>query len=98
MEKARPVNLIHKPLSLVGAMAGVDRLDRYVFLIPTHDQVLYNQMSTLLRPMTRIIDEQRGAPEDERQISSVSVLYNEKVPTHWFCETEAEGSTIIRGR
>jgi len=100
MDKSRPVSLINQPASLIGAMAGVDRLDRYIFEIPRTDAVLHENLTALLRPMTTIIDLSRDAPEDERRIIAVSLLYNDKTPTHLFCETESVGgnNTIIRGK
>ena len=85
MEQARPVDLFHPPLSVSGAFAGVDRLKRYVFAIPD-DRLLYNQLSAIIRPMTKIADRSLERP---RMISSVSLVYNKDIPTHWFCETEA---------
>jgi hypothetical protein len=100
MDRARPVNLINKPASLIGAMAGVDRLDRYIFEIPRTDAVLHANLTSLLRPMTTIIDSSRNEPEDERRIIAVSLLYNDTTPTHLFCETETAvgNDTIIRGK
>ena len=99
MERARPVTLDHDMVMVLQDVeAGVDRLDRYIFEIP-QDRETYIQLSNLLRPMTRIHDGHRDPPENERHITSVSLLYKDTSPSHWFCETEARGkTTIIRGR
>ena len=104
MKASRMVALLHDALGMPEVEAGVDRLGRYIFVIPKVEQD-YNMLSILLRPMTRLRDTFLPEPRDRRMITAVSVLYatikkgEEPRPTHWFCETEAKGEeTIIRGR
>ena len=106
VSKGRSVALKHGPLYVDGALAGVDRLGRYIFPIP-QSETEYNLMSTLLRPMTTLTDAALPVPRHLRTITVVSVLYrtveqdNQRVskPTHWFCETEAGGEhTVVKGR
>jgi hypothetical protein len=106
MAEGRPVKLAHPPLSSPSVHAGVDRLGRYIFEIP-HEEQEYNLLSTLLRPMTTLHDQALEPPRDRRMITTVSVIYQtierqkqkHSVPTHWLCETEAQGEeSILRGR
>lgn len=90
MSQSVPVDLYNGSDSLSDVQAGVDRLDRYIFEIPTEDKGLYEGLSSLLRPMSKIWNK---ADERERMIVGVSLIYStdaqkRNVPTHWFCETE----------
>ena len=106
--KGSEVLLSHGEFLLKNTIAGVDRLGRYIFEIPA-DERSYTQLSTMLRPMTILMDNGLPVPRNRRSITVVSVLYRTieqgknknkvSVPTHWFCETEAKGEeTIVRGR
>lgn len=106
VSKGRSVTLKHDPLYVDGVLAGVDRLGRYIFPIPSVETD-YNLLSALLRPLTVLTDIALPVPRHLRRISSVSVLYrtvvsknkNASVPTHWFCETESAGeNTVVKGR
>jgi hypothetical protein len=99
MEKGRTVLLKVDNLAFTVEDVGMDRLDRYIFEIPTDSRSSYDLLSKALRPMTALIDNGRAEPENNRHITAVSLLYTDEVPTHWFCETEAKGKkTIIKGR
>lgn len=103
MESGRPVNLSHSGLVVNGVTAGVDVLKRYIFAIPD-TQEAYNTLSVLMRPLTRLQDDELTPPLNQRMITAVSVLYatveeGTSIPTHWFCETEARGEeSMLRAR
>jgi len=103
MERGRPVGLSHSGLVVNGVVAGVDVLKRYIFAIP-RTQEAYNTISILMRPLTRLQDDELAPPLNQRIITSVSVLYStiaegQSVPTHWFCETEARGEeSVLKAR
>jgi len=103
MDKARLVSLSHVGLT-VQVYAGVDILNRYIFLIP-ETRGEYNTLSVMMRPSVILVDYSIDPPRNERQITEVSALHStieegKSVPTHWFCTTEAlEGEeSIIKGR
>ena len=90
MNQAVLVDLVNADTVLTDVTAGIDRLDRYIFEIPTVDQTAFNALSFLLRPMTVILNREDNR---ERMIVGVSLIYStdaekRNVPTHWFCETE----------
>jgi hypothetical protein len=69
---------------LVGVLAGMDRLGRLIVPIPMGDMITYNQLSTLMRPLTGVVSKDGK----EYIIQSVELLYTDKIPTHWFVGLE----------
>ncbi|MFW9801150.1 MAG: hypothetical protein ACFFFC_00735 [Candidatus Thorarchaeota archaeon] len=104
MEEARPVDLIFDNLTVLGVLAGVDRLGRYIIEIGDSDE--NDLITSLIHPFTKIMDMSLEPPKHYRTITAVSLICKTErrgksqvsVPTHWFCETESEGEeTIIKG-
>jgi hypothetical protein len=102
MKEGREVRLSHSGLGITGVIAGVDALKRYIFAIP-RDRKEYDLVSVFMRPLTRLEDGSLEPPLNQRVVTAVSVLYatvekGASVPTHWFCETAADGESLVRAR
>lgn len=103
MEKGRNVTLSHEGVYEVSLRAGIDVLKRYIFEIPRNPEE-YKHVSTLMRPLSVIVDDELPEPLNRRTVTEISVLYSTvqkgtSVPTHWFCVTESSGEdSIVRGR
>jgi len=77
------------PLMVTGVVGGCDRMGRLIVPIPMGDMLLYNQVSAVMKPMTLVMDKDAR----EFEITSVELLYTDKIPTHWFVEMEAMEDT-----
>lgn len=98
MSKQRQVELFNPPEAVPNAKAGVDRLGRYYIAIP-REQASRSELTSIIRPLTALIDCHLPKPRHRRVISNVSVIYNGEVPTHWLIETDApDEEHIIKAR
>jgi hypothetical protein len=104
MGESRPVNLFYGSLKILGVLAGVDRLNRYIIKIPDLDTEMI--LTSLMHPCTILVDFSLSPPENLRTITSISVIANTiqkrkrklSTPTHWLCETESAGKeNYIKG-